>query len=276
VTRTAAIALALATLACSGEKKTPVDSTLARDLAMVNQTKVEPQLQDTALSTAPKPATRSVTRTKAPAPRQDSTPRPVVESPSAPIPEAAPTPAPPAAAPFRGIPAGATFALSTRGQICTTNLPGDKITATITENVTGENGAMIPAGSTVVLEVAQVTPGDKPETATISLRIRSVFVNDQPVAVPSDVSVTSELERNKLPRDKGADRRKVVGGAVAGAVVGQILGKNTKSTVTGAVVGAAAGAATAAATGTKYDACLPAGGTLRATTREAVPLNTTQ
>lgn len=180
------------------------------------------------------------------------------------------------APPFRGIPAGATFALVTKSAICTTNLPGDKITGTITSDVAGENGAVIPGGTTVVLEVAQVSPGDKPETAAITLRIRSVLVNDQPVTVPSDVTVTSELERHTMPRDKGADRKKVIGGVVAGAIIGQILGKNTKSTVVGAVAGGAAGAAAAAATGTKYDACLPAGGTLRAVTREPVPLTATQ
>ncbi|HEX7939441.1 MAG TPA: hypothetical protein VF483_10645, partial [Gemmatimonadaceae bacterium] len=78
----------------------------------------------------------------------------------------------------------------TKSAICTTNLPGDKLTATISADVVGENGAVIPSGSTAVLEVAQVTPGDKPETATITLRIRSVLVNDQPVTVPSDVTVT--------------------------------------------------------------------------------------
>ena len=186
-----------------------------------------------------------------------------------------PVPAP-VAAPFRGVPAGATFALATRSAICTTNLPGDKFTATITADVVGENGAVIPAGSTVVLEVAQVTPGDKPESASITLRIRSVLVNDKPVTVTSDVRVTSELERHTMARDKSSDRKKVIGGVIAGAIVGQILGKDTKSTVTGAVVGGAAGAATAAATGTRYDACLPAGGTLHATTRESVPLPSSQ
>jgi len=137
--------------------------------------------------------------------------------------------------------------------------------------VVGENGAAIPAGTVVVLEVADVIPGDKPENARVVLRIRSVLVNDRPVSVPSDIAVTSELERHQVPRDRGADRRKVVGGAVAGAVIGQIMGKNTKSTVTGAVAGAAAGAV-AAAGSRQFDACLPAGGSLRATTTQPVAL----
>jgi hypothetical protein len=260
------ISVALLLVACGADSKSAKDSTLARDLSLANQATAEPQLTDTALSAPAKkpaaPRTKAVTKEIVPAPPPQSPAALPVEA----------TPAPPVAAPFRGILAGATFALTTKGAVCTTSLPGDKITATIAADVVGENGAVIPAGSTVVLEVAQVTPGDTPEAATIMLRIRSVIVNDQPVTVPSDVTVTSPLERHTMPRDKSADRKKVLGGVVAGAIVGQILGRNTKATVAGAVVGGAAGAAAAAASGTKYDACLPAGGTLRATTREAVSL----
>ena len=279
MTRAVVTLLALAVVACTrGDSRATADSTLARDLAMVGQAPADPQFNDTALATQAKQPAASSPRTRVPAPPRDSvTPRTTHTVPETPAPAPVPTPTPASApAPFRGIPAGTTFALATKSAICTTNLPGDKITATITADVAGENGAMIPAGSTVVLEVTQVTPGDTPQAATITLRIRSVIVNDQPVTVPSDISVTSPLERHTMPRDKGADRKKVIGGVVAGAIVGQILGKDTKSTVTGAVVGGAAGAAAAATMGTKYDACLPAGGTLRATTREPVPLTATQ
>lgn len=271
--------LAVVAAACGGDSRTSSDSTLARDLAMANQSTAQPQFNDTALSTSAKAPVARPSRGKAPVAKQDSAPGRARETPASRDTAPTPIPAPPAApvaAPFRGIPAGATFALTTKAAICTTSLPGDKITATITSDVVGENGAVIPAGSTVVLEVAQVTPGDKPETASITLSIRSVLVNDQPVTVPSDVSVTSQLERHTMRRDKSSDRKKVIGGVIAGAIIGQILGKDTKSTVTGAVVGGAAGAATAAATGTKYDACLPAGGSLRATTREPVPLTSSQ
>jgi hypothetical protein len=75
-----------------------------------------------------------------------------------------------------------------------------------------------------------------------------------------------------VPRDKNADRRKVVGGAVAGAVLGQIMGRNTKATVIGAAAGAAAGTAAAVAS-RKYDACLPAGGAVRVTTTRQITLS---
>jgi hypothetical protein len=186
-----------------------------------------------------------------------------------------PTPAVESPAPARrtkGISAGTSFGLTTNGPVCTTNLPGDKITATLNAPVQGENGAYLPAGTTVVLEVASVTPGDTPEQAQISLRVRSILLNDEPVNMQGDVAVTSELQRRELPRDKNADKKKVIGGAVAGAILGQIMGRDTRSTVIGAAAGAAAGTAAAAAS-RKYDACLPAGGSVRVTTSQPITLS---
>ncbi len=260
-------------LACADSaKRGATDSAYARDLALAGQTQAVPELRDTALSAparraAPAPARREA-RTATSARAELPVPAPPASAPRDPVVEPLAAPSPP---PFRGIPAGANFTLTTRSPICTTNRPGDKITATITATVSGANGAAIPAGTTVVLDVAEVIPGDTPESARIVLRIRSVFINDQPVALPSDVAVTSELERHQLPRDKGSDRRKVVGGAVAGAVIGQIMGKDTKSTITGAAVGTAAGAA-AAAGSRQYDACLPGGGSLKVTTTQPLPI----
>jgi len=263
----------LVAMACTDARGT-ADSTLARDLSLAGQSNTAtPQLTDTALTPSPAraPSGKRTTPPRSSVPR-DSAPRVpavVAESGSrSPAPTPTPTPTQP---PFRGIAAGTALILKTRAPVCTTNLPGDKLTATIAADVMGENGATIPAGTVVVLEVAEVIPGDTPENARVVLRIRSVLVNDQPVSVPSDVAITSELERRQVPRDKGSDRRKVVGGAVAGAIVGQIMGKDTKSTVTGAVVGAAAGAAAAAASH-QFDACLPAGGSLRVTTTQPVAL----
>ena len=271
--------IAIATLAfvaaCDRQTRSSADSAaLAADLALVAQSQpvVYPQFQDTALNTrtetkAPSTPARvnpEGLRARNPAPR----PRPVettttVETPSAPAP--APGRAP-------GFEAGTTFSAITRSPICTTNLPGDKIVATLDAPVEGQNGASIPAGTTVVLEVASVTPGDNPESAQISLRVRSIMINDEPVPVEATVTLASGLERREVPRDKNADRRKVVTGAIAGAVLGQIMGRDTKSTVIGAAAGTAAGAAAAAAS-RKFDACLPAGGVVRATTTRQITLS---
>jgi hypothetical protein len=268
-------AAALALSACA-DKKPDVDAELARDLALVSQAPANPQFQDAPLSAAPetkrvdrtptqpartKAATTPVRRAPVVEARRPTTPAPRVEEP-APEPAPAPTPAPRT----RGIAAGTSFGLTTNGQVCTTN----KFVATLTSPVLGD-GTTIPAGTTVVLEVASVTPGDSPETAQISVRVRSILVNDQPYGMEGDVAVLSELERRQIPRDGSSDKKKVIGGAIAGAVLGQIMGRDTKSTVIGAAAGAAAGTAAAAAS-RKYDACLPSGSTLRVTTSQPIAL----
>jgi hypothetical protein len=278
----AALLLALSVAACSDRnKQAAVDSELAHDIALANQQPAMPQLNDAPLSAsapAPRPTAQPKTRTptptrvgttkrtttaQAPAPRRVEPP-PVEPQPTI----EAPTPAPRR----KGLQAGTSFGLTTNTAVCTTNLPGDKITGTLTSAVQGENGAYIPAGTTVVLEVASVTPGDTPEQAQIALRVRSILVNDEPVSVPGDVAVLSDLQRRQVPRDKAADKKKVIGGAVAGAILGQIMGRDTKSTVIGAAAGAAAGTAAAMAS-RKYDACLPAGGQVRVTTSQPITLS---
>jgi hypothetical protein len=262
--------------ACDRKTQSAADSAaLAADLALVTQSQpAYPQFQDTALSTQQTKTPASPARvnpeglrarTPAPRPRPAEVPTRTGETPSAPAPAPAPARAP-------GFEAGTSFSAITKAPICTTNLPGDKIIATLDAPVQGQNGASIPAGTTVVLEVASVTPGDNPESAQISLRVRSIMINDEPVPVEADVTLASTLERREVPRDKNADRRKVVTGAIAGAVLGQILGRDTKSTVIGAAAGTAAGAAAAAAS-RKYDACLPAGGVVRATTTRQITLS---
>ena len=266
--------LGFAVAACSDRnKQAAVDAELAHDLSLANQTPSVPQLNDTALTAVPKgqPSTRRPARnTKTPTPRTTTASAPTRVQPTRV--EPTPTVDQPAPAPrTRGFGAGTTFGLITKSAVCTTNLPGDRITATLTAPVRGENGAYLPEGTTVVLVVASVTPGDNPESAQISLRVNSIYLNEESIGVEGDVAVLSGLERREVPRDKNADRKKVVGGAIVGAILGQIMGKDTKSTVIGAAAGAAAGTAAAAAS-RKYDACLPAGGSLRVTTSQPITL----
>lgn len=274
-----ALTLAIAVTACADRQDQALaDSELARDLVLATQVQANPEFRDAPLSDAPQP--RPVTKAPAPAPRTKTAtptrraPTPVVTrpriEPAPPPPIVAEQPAPRAR--FRGFGAGTSFALSTGSQVCTTNLPGDKIVATVTSAVIGEDGAYLPVGTTVVLEVASVTPGDTPESAQISLRVRSILLNDEPVSMEGNVAVLSDLQRRELPRDKSSDKKKVIGGAVAGAILGQILGKDTRSTVIGAAAGAAAGTAAAAAS-RKYDACLPAGASVRVTTSQPITLS---
>ncbi len=274
------ISLAFALAACGDRSKT-VDADLARDLQLANQTPANPQLQDVPLGTAPEPqpagtrAAQQPTRTKTntvpqrrPTPvvatRREPARPPVTE-------ERKPSADQPAPSSRHAILAGTSFGLVTRGQVCTSNLPGDKIVAVTTSAVTGENGATIPEGTSVVLEVTSVTPGDKPEDAQIGLRVRSVVLNGESLPVEATVTPTSPLERGQATAS-GSDKKKVIGGAIAGAVIGQVLGRDTRSTVIGAAAGAAAGTAAAAAT-RKYHACLPAGGSLRVTTTQPIVLD---
>jgi hypothetical protein len=171
----------------------------------------------------------------------------------------------PAAAPSE-IGAGVNFGLTSGSKVCSnTNLPGDKLVATLTETVTGSNGAVIPAGSTVVLEVTSVTGGENAESAQVGFRVRSVVVNDKTYHVDATVTPMAPLEKSKVADgDPNADKKKVIGGAIAGAILGQMIGHNTKGTVIGAAAGAAAGAAVAKS-GEKWQACLPAGAPLRLT-----------
>ncbi len=269
--------------ACSDKEATSragADSSLARDLALANsQTPATPTFQDTATAPAPAPASRAQHEDR-PAPvhthaaRQPRVEQPPQQSHAAPPPTPqpaptlpAPTPAPlPAVtpAPARGeIGSGSTFALTNGTKVCTSNVPGDKIVATLNEPVTGSNGAVIPSGSTVVLEVASTSGGDNGTDPKIALRVKSVVVSDKTYSVSGDVTPLAPLDKTKIA-DGGTDKTKVVGGAIAGAILGQMIGHNTKGTL----IGAAAGAATGAAVGQKseqYAACLPAGAPLRLT-----------
>jgi hypothetical protein len=132
----------------------------------------------------------------------------------------------------------------------------------------GTNGAMIPAGATVVLEVASVDRADPIENSRIEFRVRQIEVNGEPYPATGDIASLGSMET--VQQSGGNDRQKVIGGAVAGAVLGRILGKSTKATVIGAAAGAAAGTA-AAKRSQSSDACLPEGCPMRLTlTRDVV------
>jgi hypothetical protein len=283
----AIVLIALGTaVACNRDNargRAAADSVLARDLALAGQqTAVQPSFQDTTIAPTPEPARakpsvveREPAPRRAPAEiprRQAPAPQPVAETPP-PQPQPinalpTPTPAPivaPAAAPSE-IGAGVNFGLTSGSKVCSnTNMPGDKLVATLNETVTGTNGAIIPAGSTVVLEITSVTPGENAESAQVGFRVRSVVVNDKTYHVDANVTPMAPLEKSKVADgDPNADKKKVIGGAIAGAILGQMIGHNTKGTVIGAAAGAAAGAAVAKS-GEKWQACLPAGAPLRLT-----------
>lgn len=246
-------AAAVTLAACSGRESATKDSTLARDLALANQAQsAQPQFQDA--SPAPTAQTRSTGRISNP-PRTRTIPR---ETPATQAGQAE----------SREIAAGSGFALASQQRICTTtNRPGDRFVATVTSPVIGSNGAVVPSGSSVVLELASVSP----DNSSMTLRVVSVEFNGMSYPLSGDVATQSGLERTKIVGDPNGDKKKVIGGAIVGAIIGQMIGHNTKGTVIGAATGAAGGAVAAKAM-EKYESCLPVSGAIRLTLTQAVVL----
>ena len=228
--------------------------------------------------TAPRTPERKVerprpARERAPAP----TPASPVESPTASAPESSTTPAPAPApgtpsapGPQRGVlPAGTAVGLATNQRVCTaSNRVGDKLTATVSEDVVGPEGVVIPSGARAVLEVASIDRGQRAEDTRITFRVRAIYDGTRALPVKGEVSAGEQLQTTRTT-SKGTDAKKVIGGAIVGAILGQAVGKDTKGTVIGAAAGAAAGTAAAKVTST-YEGCLPEGAPLRLTVAEPV------
>jgi hypothetical protein len=272
-----ALAAVLVLGACSDSKNDDTlaqDTSLTRDLEMANQdTLSQPALQDvpagetpSEVAAAPAPVTRTPSRgTTVRTPPRTRTPvRP------APAP-ASPTTTPSGNTVTRGpsgseralgsIPAGSEISLSSNSRICTnTNRVGQRFSATVSNSVTGSNGAVIPAGATATVEITEL---NRSENANDEIRMgfRVVSVTFGGRTYPIDATTTYANVDRVRNQPKSKDVQKVVGGAAVGAIIGQVLGKDTKSTVIGAATGAAAGTAAAAATA-NYEGCVPSGGRL--------------
>lgn len=275
-----------------------VDSALARDLTLAASAASTVAIGDTAVATTPSaPTPRTPAARPTPqAPTAATTPRPApsragrpassassatTTRPPQPVsPEPAPaatasasvpatTPQEPAtaAAPAagessgrrRGIGAGAILAGATGAEICTlANRPGDRFVVSLAQAVSGPDGALLPAGTPVLVELAQ--PGPNGEFA---FRLKGVQLNGEFIPAEGGVQVADATIAERSV-SKGGDKGKVITGAVAGAILGRILGGSTKGAVIGAAGGAAAGTVAAARNTTK-ERCLPAGTTLSAT-----------
>jgi hypothetical protein len=270
-------AVAALALMAGCRDKTPVasaDSSLTRDLELAQRTTPGPLVFNDAPVGTPAPASaapaaprRSPEPPRARAPQPTPTPRRT--NPPAPVaPRPTPAPQPAVEAPQPGpapgiIGAGSRVSMTINGRVCAKNaLVGDKFTATTSSATVGSNGAVIPAGATVVLEVASVDRADPIEGSQIRFRVRAIDLDG--VARPAEGEVATLGSMERVQSGSGNERTKVIGGAVAGAVLGQIFGRSTKSTVIGAAAGAAAGTVAARA-GQSTDACLPNGSPLQLT-----------
>jgi hypothetical protein len=156
-------------------------------------------------------------------------------------------------------------------QTCTSSgRPGDKIIAKLAHGVVGSNGVLIPQGAEAVIEVLTITAGNDSTPARVTYRVKSITANGVTYDAAGEAEPTGELERRRIDSSKN-DKKKVIGGAIAGAILGQMIGKDAKGTVIGAAAGAAAGTV-AARTSARYEACVPAGTTIRLTLSEAIQI----
>ncbi len=269
-----AIVSLVAITACGDKGSRQASGTPAREIQLAPSAPAQPQLNDTpapASAAAPavtkKPAPKPERVAKAPQPSEPEQPNVVVRPLNAqdnataatsaapggmaPAPSAPPYPA------MGTLNAGTSFAVRPLARVCTNTFkPGDRFTATLSESVAGSDGAVIPAGSSVVLKVDESTRSENSkDSLKLTFSAVSLRIGQQSYDVTGHVSQTTPLEKVRV--QSTTDQAKKVGvGAVIGAIAGQLLGKNTKSTVIGGAVGAAAGAAVAAGTA-DYDGCVP-------------------
>lgn len=265
----AALALAVVLGACGGDKKGEdalmQDSALARDLSAIGgDTAIQPQLQDVpAEAPAPAPAkTTPAPRPKAAAPKP--APAKTTPAPAAPVTTAGGNVAekgPGTAEKMGTVAAGTMLNLGAADKVCTnTNKVGDRFVATLNSAVTGSDGAVIPAGAAVTIELTTLKRSENVnDQIQMGFRVINIAFDGHTYALDGDVQ-TASITRVRSSTG-GDDAKKVLTGAAAGAVIGQILGKKAKSTIIGAAAGAAAGGAAAAATG-NYDGCVNAGASI--------------
>jgi hypothetical protein len=259
----AATAMLLGALACSpsdSDSYSAGDS--ARNVDLANQS----QQTQYAIDDSPKPKSTSGSRTagsSGSSGKSKSTGGTAVTPPSG---GSAATP--PAVDTRAIIPAGTRTVASLGSRVCTSATAGQKVTATLSDEIVGSNGAVIPAGVTVNLEVASTSPMTDSTKGHITFRVRSIESGGRTYNVVATATPISELQLTRTTKTS-SDVKKVAGGAAAGAIIGQVIGKNTKGTVIGAAAGAAAGTAVALATG-KYEGCVGERGALQIVLTNAI------
>ena len=270
------LSIALFAGACAKSDNTAsADSALNKDIQLANgDTAAQPALSDVPAATATNPATstktttpktttttRATTTTTKPSTSTTSSGNTVTRNPSG------------SAARTGTIAAGSTLNLASSSKVCTnTHHVGDHFNATVTNAVTGSNGAVIPEGATANVEVTELKRSENAnDNVVMGFRVTSVSFGGHTYPVSATIASAEVTKVRNQPKNK--DIQKVIGGAAIGAIAGQILGKSTKATVIGAAAGGAAGAGAAAATA-NYEGCVNSGGRITATLNSAATVNT--
>lgn len=228
------------------------------DTATASPRQSAPQGNTSRQAQPQKPPARTPVRTPT-KPSADVQPAPSTSVASTPVPTPATVPVPAAPAPaMKTIPGGTALLAQTTAQLCSlANRPGDKIVANLTHEVTGPDGAKLPVGTPVLIEMAAAEP-----PADFAFLVKGVMVNGE--LIPVSGQVTSQGETNDRRVSKGGDKGKVATGAVIGAILGRVIGGGAKGTVIGAAGGAAAGSV-AAARNSVVEHCLPSGASITVT-----------
>jgi hypothetical protein len=275
----ASLALSLALLigACAKSDNTAAaDSALNKDIQLANRdTAAQPALTDVPAGTATNPTTTARTttsRTTTTARTPTTTTRKPTTSVTSSGNTVTRTSGNAAGTRVGTIAAGSTLNLTSGSKVCTnTNKVGDHFSATLTNAITGSNGAVIPAGATADVEVTELKRSENAnDNVVMGFRVTSVRFGGHTYPVSATTSYAEVSKVRNQPKSK--DIQKVVGGAAIGAIAGQILGRSTKATVIGAAVGGAAGAGAAAATA-NYEGCVNSGGKITATLNSATQVN---
>ena len=281
----ASLALSFALLAGACTTKTDnnaaADSALNKDIQLANRdTAAQPALTDVPASstvanapatTAPHTTTRTTTTNRT----TTRTPTSTTRTPTTSVTSSGNTvtrTSGGAAARVGTIPAGSTLQLASNSTVCTnTYKVGQRFNASVTNAVTGSNGAVIPSGATANVEVTELKRSENAnDNVVMGFRVVSVTFGGHTYPVSA---TTTDAQVTKVKNQpKGKDVQKVIGGAAIGAIAGQILGRSTKATVIGAAAGGAAGAAAAAATA-NYEGCVNSGGRITATLNSSTQVN---
>lgn len=261
-TRAIAIAAVMVVAAACGKKDgagAPAQDTASRNLTLA------PVDSSAALNDAPRPS--DATQAEAPAPPPVAAPAPApppaaavkpkpappakprtpASPPAAtPSPAPAPAPAPPPAPVKHEVAAGASITLSAATEFSTkTHKVGQTVKATVTNDVTDENGTVVvPAGSIVTLVITElVVSENKSDEGKVALKATDLAIGDEHVELDG---VSTTVDHTLKGRGvQAGDAAKVGAGAAAGAILGRVLGGRKKGAVVGGVIGAAAGTAVA-------------------------------
>ena len=284
--RIAALVCAAAVSAGCGERPrdraSGLDSALDRDLTLAASATPNVSIGDTAIASAtdaapaplpkvepspapaPRPATRPAPRPATPAPAPRPQPAPVSAA-AAEVPAAAPAESP-AVAPAgtgrtRAIGTGTVLEGPTNAAICSlAQRPGDRFVISLGRDVSGPDGAVLPAGTPVLVELARVDSA----TGEFAFRLRGVQLNGEFIPAEGTVRVADANVTERKVSKGGSDQGKVITGAIIGGILGRVIGGGARGAVIGAAGGAAAGTVAAARNST-IERCLSAGATLSAT-----------